>query len=251
LETELGVKLLERHARGVSPTAAGKTLKEFALEGLDAIEVGLRRVRTLAEGETDTLTITQSDEGTMTFVVGATASPSPAASAGASAAAATAKPTAAPTARPTAAPTARPTAAPTAKPGATAAPTAAPTPVPTPAPGLIGKAWQLTAITTKNPAFQGVVPPDQQANYTVEFVAGGTFAAKADCNTANGTYTTADPTSASGNLTITPTTSTTAACGDASFSDLYLLALSNAASYAIVNGELTITLLDQGTLVYK
>jgi DNA-binding transcriptional LysR family regulator len=58
LETELGVKLLERHARGVSPTAAGKALKDSALEGLDAIEFGLRRVRTMKHGETQTLTIT-------------------------------------------------------------------------------------------------------------------------------------------------------------------------------------------------
>lgn len=58
LEAELGVKLLERHARGVQPTAAGRVMKEFALEGLDAIEVGLQRVRALQHGEADTLTIT-------------------------------------------------------------------------------------------------------------------------------------------------------------------------------------------------
>ena len=58
LEAELGVKLFERHARGVSPTAAGKVLRDFALEGLDAIETGLQRVRALKLGETNTLTIT-------------------------------------------------------------------------------------------------------------------------------------------------------------------------------------------------
>jgi DNA-binding transcriptional LysR family regulator len=58
LEAELGVRLFERHARGIQPTAAGKVLKEFALEGLDAIEVGLQRVRALQHGESDTLTIT-------------------------------------------------------------------------------------------------------------------------------------------------------------------------------------------------
>ncbi|WP_129648486.1 LysR family transcriptional regulator [Peristeroidobacter agariperforans] len=58
LEAELGIRLFERHARGVQPTAAGKILKDFALEGLDAIEVGLQRVRALQHGESDTLTIT-------------------------------------------------------------------------------------------------------------------------------------------------------------------------------------------------
>jgi DNA-binding transcriptional LysR family regulator len=58
LETELGVKLFERHARGVLPTAAGKVLKDFALEGLDAIETGLQRIRASRQGETQALTIT-------------------------------------------------------------------------------------------------------------------------------------------------------------------------------------------------
>jgi hypothetical protein len=41
------------------------------------------------------------------------------------------------------------------------------------------------------------------------------------------------------------------ACGEGSFADLYVLGLSNAASYAIANDQLTITLTDQGTLVFK
>ena len=206
---------------------------------------GLGQASTWAIGA-DGLTITMANEGTMTFVEAKAATAAPAASA-----ASTAKPTAAPTAKPTAAPTAKPTAAPTAKP--TAAPTTAPgaTPAPSPVTGLIGKAWQLTAITEKVPAFQGVIPDAQQANYTIEFKTDGTFSAKADCNTLSGTFTTADPTTASGDLTLVLGPATLAACADGSYSDLYIVALSNTASYAIANSQLTITLKDQGTLTYK
>src|ERR1700760_952460 len=71
LEAELGVKLLERHARGVTPTAAGKALKDSALEGLDAIEFGIRRVRTLQQGEDRTLTITTGGTTVRHFMQGA------------------------------------------------------------------------------------------------------------------------------------------------------------------------------------
>ena len=56
--------------------------------------------------------------------------------------------------------------------------------------GLTGKVWQLTAITEKVPAFQGVVPAADQANYTIEFKPAGAFQAKADCNQLSGAYTT-------------------------------------------------------------
>ena len=98
-----------------------------------------------------------------------------------------------------------------------------------------------------NPAFQGVVPPDQQANYNITFKTDGTFSAKADCNTVNGGYAA----TSSGGLTLTPGPTTTVACAEGSYSDLYILALTTTASYAIANSQLTMTLTDQGTLVYK
>ena len=113
--------------------------------------------------------------------------------------------------------------------------------------GLTGKTWQLTAITEKVPAFQGVVPTDQQANYTIEFKSDGSFSAKADCNNVSGTYTT----TSSGGLTIVPGPTTLVACPAGSMSSQYIAGLGNAASYAIASGQLTITLKDQGTLVFK
>lgn len=58
LEEEAGVRLFERHARGVVPTEAGRMLKDFALDGLDAIDTGLKRVRAVLQHQQQTLTIT-------------------------------------------------------------------------------------------------------------------------------------------------------------------------------------------------
>jgi heat shock protein HslJ len=112
---------------------------------------------------------------------------------------------------------------------------------------LTGKTWQLTAITELVPAFQGVVPAADQPNYTIEFKSDGTFNAKADCNTTSGTYTT----TSSGGLTIAPGPTTLVACPEGSLSPQYITALGNSASYAVANSQLTITLEDGGTLVYK
>jgi heat shock protein HslJ len=112
---------------------------------------------------------------------------------------------------------------------------------------LTGRTWQLTAITEKVPAFQGVVPEAEQSNYTIRFETDGSFNAKADCNTVSGTYTT----TSTGGMTIVPGPSTKVACPPGSLSDPYILGLSNAASYVIDKDQLTITLKDGGTLAYK
>ena len=112
---------------------------------------------------------------------------------------------------------------------------------------LTGKTWQLTAITEKVPAFQGVVPPADQPNYTITFEPNGNFSAKADCNQLAGSYTT----TGSGGLTLALGPMTLAACPEGSLSDQYVAALGKATSYAIANGQLTITTTDGGTLVFK
>jgi heat shock protein HslJ len=117
--------------------------------------------------------------------------------------------------------------------------------------GLTGKDWQLTGITEKVPAFQGVVPDDQQANYTITFNDDGTFNAKADCNNVSGQFVTGDPAASSGPLTITPGPSTLVACPEGSLGDLFVIGLGSAASYAIENDALTITLVNEGTLQFK
>jgi heat shock protein HslJ len=168
---------------------------------------------------------------------------------------ATTKPTATPTAKPSAGSSAtpKPTTGASATPKPTAAPTTGPTPTPTAAPseGLLGKEWQLTAITIADPPFQGAIDEAQQPSYTITFNQDATFAAKADCNTLAGGYATPDPKATTGTLTITPGPSTVVACSDGSLSVLYMDSLGRAASYAIADNLLTITLLDGGTLQYK
>jgi heat shock protein HslJ len=113
--------------------------------------------------------------------------------------------------------------------------------------GLTGKTWQLTAITEKVPAFQGVVPEADQSKYTIEFKSDGSFQAKADCNQVSGQYVT----TSTGGMTITLGPSTLVACPEGSMGDQYVAGLGNTASYAIANSQLTLTLKDGGTLAFK
>ena len=113
--------------------------------------------------------------------------------------------------------------------------------------GLTGKTWQLTAITEKVPAFQGVVPAADQQNYTITFEPNGNFTAKADCNQLAGSYTT----TGSGGLTMALGPMTLVACPEGSLADQYVAALGKSESYVVANGQLTITTTDGGTLTFK
>ncbi len=93
----------------------------------------------------------------------------------------------------------------------------------------------------------GDVPAAERFKYTASFAQGGTFSATADCNTLVGTWTA----TATGGLAIVPGASSIVICGEGSYSDVYILAFTNSASYVIANNVLTITLQDGGTLVYE
>jgi len=111
---------------------------------------------------------------------------------------------------------------------------------------LTANPWQLAAMTEKVPAFQGVVPAEQQPNYTITFAADGSFSAKADCNMVAGSFTVGD----SNALTIVPGPSTLAMCPEGSLGDLYVIGLSKAESYLIHEGQLVINLNDGGTFTF-
>ncbi|MFC8518979.1 LysR family transcriptional regulator [Streptomyces sp. NPDC057257] len=51
LERETGVALLERQARGVVPTQAGRVLEAAAAEGISGLDLAVRQLRDLVEGE--------------------------------------------------------------------------------------------------------------------------------------------------------------------------------------------------------
>ncbi len=110
--------------------------------------------------------------------------------------------------------------------------------------GLVDTDWQLTAMTEQTPAFQAVVPPEDQGKYTIRFADGGTFAGTADCNAVAGTYTTRG----SDEMTITVGSSTLALCPEGSMGGLFVHALSNVTNFAIADGELTLKLQGGGTL---
>lgn len=109
-------------------------------------------------------------------------------------------------------------------------------------PNLVGK-WNWTEFTS--PAGEKIIVPDP-TQYTVEFTAGGTASAKADCNSGNGTYT-ADGSS----INIQINALTRALCSPGSYSEQYVAALNNAALYFFQNGSLFMDLpMDSGTMKF-
>ncbi|MEV1025471.1 LysR family transcriptional regulator [Streptomyces sp. NPDC050264] len=58
LEKEVGIGLLERHARGVVPTPAGRILRAAAADGIGALDHAVRRLGDLARGESGSVRVT-------------------------------------------------------------------------------------------------------------------------------------------------------------------------------------------------
>ena len=116
---------------------------------------------------------------------------------------------------------------------------------------LIGTTWNWTASTTAKGAAASPVP--DPSRYTVEFSSDKTFQAKADCNAVSGTFRRIPPGRVSPltSLSITPGPSTLVACGPDSLSDAYVAGLDASASYAIVDGVLTINLATGGSMTFK
>lgn len=204
-----------------------------------------------AETPSPTFTPTESSSATPAPTATATATVTATVTATRSPSASASRSTPPPTPRPTSptASTTRPTPPPSPEPTATSTPTS--TATPTPGPELTSRSWQLAAFSLQLPPFAGDVPQDQQARYTIQFRADGSFSAQADCNTVNGTYSPPDPSGTSGSLSLSPGPATIKACEEGSYGDLYLTALANTDGFAINGQALVLTLVDSGTLEYR
>ncbi|HVM64348.1 MAG TPA: META domain-containing protein, partial [Acidimicrobiales bacterium] len=111
---------------------------------------------------------------------------------------------------------------------------------------LTGRTWYLVSGSETSPAWQWVVPADQQANFTIQFNDDKTFSAKADCNQLAGTWST----SGSNGLSIVPGPMTMAYCGDQGLDVLYAGVVGRAKTYTTAGTSLDITLDDGGKLSY-
>ncbi|MEO3784178.1 LysR family transcriptional regulator [Actinocorallia sp. B10E7] len=70
LERETGVALVERHARGVVPTRAGRVLYEAAQGGISSLDAALRHLGELRDGRSGTVRITTGGVTVRHFMAG-------------------------------------------------------------------------------------------------------------------------------------------------------------------------------------
>ena len=114
---------------------------------------------------------------------------------------------------------------------------------------LTGQPWALSAVSGKTPSFHADVPAYQQPAYTITFDTDGTYSGTAACNQIAGTYETSGD-----SLTITAGASSIAFCpqvaGDSDFGTIFAHSLTQAATYAVTNDTLTVTLTDSGTMTF-
>jgi heat shock protein HslJ len=122
------------------------------------------------------------------------------------------------------------------------------TPSPSAGSSLTGRPWALTAVTGKTPAFKVAVPDYQQPDYAITFNTDGTYSGTAACNQIAGTFATSGD-----SLTITAGASQLVFCPVVAASDfgtIFAHSLTGAATSAVTNDTLTITLNDGGTMTF-
>jgi heat shock protein HslJ len=108
---------------------------------------------------------------------------------------------------------------------------------------LTGPTWQWQRIQYPDGR---TIPAAQPEKYTIKFEAGGRYFLLADCNRGGGAYEVTG-----GAMKMGPAALTRMACPQGSQDNAFVSALARAANYGIANGELTLTLVDGATMVFR
>jgi len=106
----------------------------------------------------------------------------------------------------------------------------------------VGVVWQLERIQMMDDTEKR---PDDPSRYTLELLADGAAAVRADCNRGRGSYRLDGP-----ELSFGPLATTRAMCPPESLSDAYLQQLAIAASWMIVDGRLAIATAMDSSILY-
>jgi len=140
-------------------------------------------------------------------------------------------------------PSAQPMATPEPQATAQAQPTAQAQAQPQSAPGLTGPTWEWVGFQSPTERFRILQP----SSYTVQFMADGSVAVVADCNSGNGTYTAG----ADGALSIEIAAISSVTCESSSKSDVFVSSLAAAGRYFMQSDSLFIDLkADGGTMKF-
>ncbi|MFO1399536.1 MAG: META domain-containing protein [Burkholderiales bacterium] len=108
---------------------------------------------------------------------------------------------------------------------------------------LAGPTWQWQRIDYPDGRS---VPAAKPESYTIRFEGGGRYFLQADCNRGGGAYEVAG-----GTMRMGPAALTRMACPQGSQDNAFVSALARAGGYAIVNGELRLTLVDGASMYFR
>jgi len=108
--------------------------------------------------------------------------------------------------------------------------------------GLAGTAWELVKIQFMD---DSAAVPDAASKYSLEFLAEGRVAIRADCNRGAGTWQSASP----GRLEFGPIAATRALCPPGSIADTYLAQFEWVRSYLLRGGHLFLATMADGAIV--
>lgn len=109
---------------------------------------------------------------------------------------------------------------------------------------LPGPAWHLTEIRSPSGA---ATAPEGEGRFTVSFLGDGRFVGRADCNRYGGTF----EATSNGDLVLTNTSTTVAACAPPSSSHAFFGVVNQVVGFGVSGGRLTLRGADESALVFE